>query len=181
MEESPNISRYLHLPLQSGSDKVLTKMMRRYFREDYLKIIERARDLMPDATITTDIIVGFPGETKEDFRQTLKTVKSARFDLAYMFAYSKREGTLASLFPDQVKDSIKKERLQLLIKTQNEITKAKAEELIGKELSVLAIETKNGRIIMLPGVAKIGFEYIINIYKINGWVPVGKIKKEAKK
>jgi len=191
MAKFPIISRYLHLPLQSGSDKVLRKMMRRYTREDYLKIIERARDLMPDVTITTDIIVGFPGETEEDFRQTLKTVKSARFDQAYMFAYSKREGTLASLFPTQVKDSIKKDRLQRLIKIQNEITKSKAEELLGKELSVLTIEngkngqkvgkTKNGRIIMLPGVAKIGFEYIINIYKINGWVPVGKIKKEADK
>jgi tRNA-2-methylthio-N6-dimethylallyladenosine synthase len=146
---------------------------------------------MPNVTITTDIIVGFPGENDKDFEDTLKTVREIRFDQAYMFAYSIREGTLASLFPIHVKDTIKKERLQRLIKVQNEITKSKAEELLGKELSVLAIEngkngqkvgkTKNGRIIMLPALAKIGFEYIINIYKINGWIPVGKIKKEADK
>jgi tRNA-2-methylthio-N6-dimethylallyladenosine synthase len=191
MAEYPNIAKYLHLPMQSGSDKVLSGMMRRYCRDDYIKTIKKARDLMPDLTLTTDIIVGFPGETEKDFSQTLETVRMIRFDQAYMFAYSTREGTLASLFPDQVKDSVKKERLQSLIKTQNEITKSKADELLGKELSVLTIEngkngqkvgkTKNGRIIMLPGVAKNGFEYIINIYKINGWVPVGKIKKEAGK
>jgi tRNA-2-methylthio-N6-dimethylallyladenosine synthase len=191
MAEFPNIVKYLHLPMQSGSDAVLKKMMRRYTKNAYVNLINKARKLMPDLTLTTDIIVGFPGETEKDFEDTLKAVREIRFDQAYMFAYSIREGTLASLFPIQVKDSIKKDRLQRLIKIQNEITKSKAEELLGREMSVLTIEngkkgqkvgkTKNGRIIILPGVAKIGFEYIINIYKINGWVPVGKIKKEAYK
>jgi tRNA-2-methylthio-N6-dimethylallyladenosine synthase len=191
MAESNVISKYLHLPIQSGSDKILTKMMRRYTKDYYISLIERARSLMPDLTLTTDIIVGFPGETDEDFEQTLKTVKTIRFDHAYMFAYSKREGTLASLFPDQIKDTEKKRRLQLLISTQNEITKEKAEELVGKEMSLLTIadgrkgqkvgKSKSGKIIVLPGVAKIGFEYIIKIYKINGWIPVGRIKKEADK
>ncbi len=189
MAESEVITKYLHLPLQSGSNKILKKMMRRYTKEDYIKLIKKARNLMPDLTLTTDIIVGFPNETEKDFKETLETVRDIRFDQAYMFAYSKRKGTLASLFPDQVRDYVKKERLQLLIKTQNEITAEKAEELLGKELTVFTIEngkkgqklgkTNTGKIIILPGVAKIGFEYIINIYKIKGWVPVGKIKKEG--
>jgi tRNA-2-methylthio-N6-dimethylallyladenosine synthase len=189
MAKTPVIAKYLHLPIQSGSDKILAKMMRRYTNDYYINLIKRARALMPDLTLTTDIIVGFPGETDEDFKQTLKTVKMIRFDQAYMFAYSKREGTLASLFPYQIKESAKKQRLQLLISTQNEITKEKAEESVGKEMSALTIgngrkgqkigKSKNGKIIILPGVAKIGFEYIIKIYKINGWVPVGRIKKEA--
>jgi tRNA-2-methylthio-N6-dimethylallyladenosine synthase len=189
MAESPIIAQYLHLPIQSGSDKILTKMMRRYTKEHYINQIKKARSIMPDLTLTTDIIVGFPGETEEDFEQTLKAVKIIRFDQAYMFAYSERKGTLASLFTNQIEDSIKKRRLQLLISTQNKITGEKAEELLGREFPVLTIKngrkgqkvgkTKNGRIIALPGVAKIGFEYIIKIYKINGWVPVGRIKKEA--
>jgi tRNA-2-methylthio-N6-dimethylallyladenosine synthase len=189
MAESPVIAKYLHLPIQSGSDKILTKMMRKYTKNYYIKLIKKARSIMPDLTLTTDIIVGFPGETEKDFEQTLKTVKNIRFDQAYMFAYSKREGTLASLFTDQISDSVKKQRLQILIATQNKIAREKAEELVGKEMSVLTIgngkkgqkagKTQSGKIIILPGVAKIGFEYIINIYKIKGWVPVGKIKKEV--
>ncbi len=191
MAETPVVAKYLHLPIQSGSNKILTKMMRRYTNDYYISLVKRARALMPDLTLTTDIIVGFPGETEEDFEQTLKTVKMIRFDQAYMFAYSKREGTLASLFPNQIKDSKKKRRLQFLISTQNEITKEKAEESVGKEISVLTIangrkgqkvgKSKSSKIIILPGVAKIGFEYIIKIYKINGWIPVGRFKKEADK
>jgi len=189
MAESPLITKYLHLPIQSGSDKILKKMMRGYQYPHYLNLIEKAKDLMPDLNLTTDIIVGFPGETDKNFQDTIKAIEDIRFDFAYMFAYSKRDGTLASLFPDQVEDSVKKERLQLLMKTQDKISKKIAEKLLGKEMSVLTIEngkkgqklgkTSSGKIIILPGVAKIGFEYIIKIYKIKGCVPVGKIKKEA--
>ncbi|MEJ2568275.1 MAG: MiaB/RimO family radical SAM methylthiotransferase, partial [candidate division WOR-3 bacterium] len=189
MAESPVIARYLHLPIQSGSDKILKKMMRRYTSDYYVNLVEKARSLMPDLTLTTDIIVGFPGESEEDFKRTLDVVKSIRFDQAYMFAYSEREGTVACLFTDHVKEPVKKQRLQTLISTQNKITGEKAKELLGKEFQVLTIKngkkgqkvgkTKNGKIIALSGVAKIGFEYIIEIYKINGWVPVGRIKKEA--
>ncbi|MEO0293898.1 MAG: tRNA (N6-isopentenyl adenosine(37)-C2)-methylthiotransferase MiaB [candidate division WOR-3 bacterium] len=190
MAESQKIAKYLHLPLQSGSDKILSKMRRRYKINDYINIINKARSLLPELSLTTDIIVGFPGELEEDYKKTLDAVKRIRFDYAYMFAYSKREGTLASLFPLEVKDSIKKERLRILIETQNKITLEKTRELLGKELQVLTIEngkkngqkigkTKNGRIVILPGVAKIGFEYIIKIDKINGWVPIGEIKKEV--
>ena len=189
MADSAVITKYLHLPIQSGSDKTLKKMIRGYNYTHYLNLIEKAKDLMSSLTLTTDIIVGFPGETDKDFQNTMKAIENIRFDFAYMFAYSKRNGTLASLLPNQVKDTVKKERLQLLINTQNKITKEKAEELLGSEEPVLIIDkakdgkklgkTKNGKLVIIPGVAKIGFEYIINIYKINGWVPVGKIKKEV--
>ena len=189
MTDSAVITKYLHLPLQSGSDKTLKRMKRGYLYSHYINLIKKARTLMPELTLTTDIIVGFPGETNKDFQDTLKAVKDIRFDFAYMFAYSKRNGTLATLFPGQVENRLKKERLRFLIETQNKITKEKAEEMLGKETPVLVIDnaksgkklgkTKNGKLVVLPGVAKIGFEYIINIYKINGWVPVGKIKKEA--
>jgi tRNA-2-methylthio-N6-dimethylallyladenosine synthase len=189
MSESPIIAKYLHLPLQSGSDTILKKMMRRYTKDYYINLIKKARSFMPDLTLTTDIIVGFPGETEEDYKETLDAVKTVRFDQAYMFAYSQREGTLATLFNNQVENPVKSRRLQLLISTQNKITEEKAKELLGKEFSVLTIKNgkkgqtigkaKNGKIIALSGVAKIGFEYIIKVYKINGWVPVGRIKKEA--
>jgi len=189
MAQSPIIAKYLHLPIQSGSDKILKKMIRRYTKNYYINLTKKARSFMPDLTLTTDIIVGFPGETEEDFKETLNVVKTIRFDQAYMFAYSEREGTLATLFNNQIENSVKKRRLQLLISTQNKITGEKAKELLGREISVLIIKNgkkgqkigkaKNGKIIALSGVAKIGFEYIIKIYKINGWVPVGRIKKEA--
>jgi tRNA-2-methylthio-N6-dimethylallyladenosine synthase len=189
MAESPIIAKYLHLPIQSGSDKILKEMMRRYTKDYYINLIKKARSFMPDLTLTTDIIVGFPGEKKEDFNETLKLVKTVRFDQAYMFAYSQREGTLATLFNNQIENSVKSHRLQLLISTQNKITEENAKKLLGREFSVLIIKNgkkgqkiakaKNGKIIALTGVAKIGFEYIIKIYKINGWVPVGRIKKEA--
>jgi tRNA-2-methylthio-N6-dimethylallyladenosine synthase len=189
MADFPIITRYLHLPIQSGSDKVLKEMMRGYKYSRYLDLVKNARNLMPDLNLTTDIIVGFPGETDKDFKDTIKAVKDIRFDFAYMFAYSKRRGTLASLLPNQVENKIKKERLSSLINTQNKITKEKSENLLGKELKVLTIDnskdgrkmgkTKNGQLVVIPGVAKIGFEYIIKIYKIKGWVPVGKTKKEV--
>ena len=189
MADSAVVAKYLHLPIQSGSDKTLKRMKRGYLYSHYISLIKKARTLIPDLTLTTDIIVGFPGETDKDFQDTIKAVKDIRFDFAYMFAYSKRTGTLATLFPDQVKNTLKKERLSLLIETQNKITKEKAEELLGKKISALAVDnaksgkklgkTKNGKLVVIPGVAKIGFEYIINIYEIKGWVPAGEIKKEV--
>ena len=102
MAETPNVMPQLHMPLQSGSDRVLKAMRRSYRREKYLGIIERVRAAMPHAAITTDIIVGFPGETEEDFAQTLEVVARRRFSGAYTFQYSKRPGTPAATMPDQV-------------------------------------------------------------------------------
>jgi tRNA-2-methylthio-N6-dimethylallyladenosine synthase len=100
MAETPNVMHQLHMPLQSGSDRVLKAMRRSYRREKYLGIIERVRDAMPDAALSTDIIVGFPGETEDDFAQTLEVVREARFAAAFTFQYSIRPGTPAATMPD---------------------------------------------------------------------------------
>src|SRR6185437_4684494 len=102
MAETPNVCPQLHMPMQSGSDRVLRAMRRSYRREKYLGIIDRVRAAMPDAAISTDIIVGFPGETEADFGQTLEVVREARFAAAFTFQYSIRPGTPAATMPDQV-------------------------------------------------------------------------------
>ncbi len=184
-----NITNYLHLPLQSGSDRILSRMNRDYTIQNYISIINRARKMMPNLTLTTDILVGFPGEKEEDFIETLQAVRKIRFDQSYMFAYSERKGTLAALFNDKVEEKIKKERLQRLIKVQNKVTEEKTRALKGSEMEILIVgeakkggklgKSRNGRIIITNGVAKIGSGYIVNINKVNGWVPIGKIKKEV--
>src|SRR3954471_21455643 len=114
MAETPNVMPSLHMPLQSGSDRVLRAMRRSYRQEKYLGIIDRVRAAIPDAAITTDIIVGFPGETEDDFRQTLAVVERARFSGAFTFQYSKRPGTPAATLPDQIDPAVVKDRYQRL-------------------------------------------------------------------
>src|SRR5688500_17706316 len=115
MAETPNVMPSLHMPLQSGSDRVLKAMRRSYRRERYLGIIERVRAAMPDAAITTDIIVGFPGETEDDFQQTLDVVRQARFSSAFTFQYSKRPGTPAATMDEQLPKRVVQERYERLI------------------------------------------------------------------
>jgi tRNA-2-methylthio-N6-dimethylallyladenosine synthase len=115
MAETPNVMPSLHMPLQSGSDRVLKAMRRSYRADKYLGIIERVRAAMPDAAITTDIIVGFPGETDDDFDRTLDVVRAARFAGAFTFQYSKRPGTPAAEMPDQVPPDVVAERYGRLV------------------------------------------------------------------
>jgi tRNA-2-methylthio-N6-dimethylallyladenosine synthase len=121
MKELPKLGGHLHLPFQSGSSRILEDMNRKYSKEQYLGLIDRVRAAIPDIAFTTDIIVGFPGETEEDFQETLDVVKRVRFDLAYTFLYSKRTGTKAATYENQVPENIKKERFQRLTDTQNAI------------------------------------------------------------
>jgi len=137
MAQTPNVMPHLHMPLQSGSDKVLKDMRRSYRRDRYLGIIEKVRSAIPNAAITTDIIVGFPGETDEDFAQTIDLVKQARFSAAYTFQYSKRPGTPAATMPDQIADDVMATRYNQLHKVQQEISKSENEKLIGTEIEVL--------------------------------------------
>lgn len=122
MAETPNICPQLHMPLQSGSDRVLKAMRRSYRKERYLGIIEKVRAAMPHAAVTTDIIVGFPGETEEDFQETLDVVRRARFTSAYTFQYSKRPGTPAAEMADQLPKAVVQERYMRLIALQDEIS-----------------------------------------------------------
>lgn len=126
-----------HLPLQAGSDRVLKEMNRGYTKEQYLDLIERVRKAVPGCAITSDIMVGFPGETEDDFLETLDTVRRARFDAAFTFIYSPREGTAACSMPDQIPEEVKKDRIRRLIGLQNEISLDVNRGLVGEVLEVL--------------------------------------------
>ncbi len=140
MAETPNVMHSLHMPLQSGSDRVLKAMRRSYRQERYLGIIDRVRAAMPDAAITTDIIVGFPGETDDDFAETLRVVREARFTGAFTFQYSKRPGTPAAELPDQLPKAVVQERYERLLALQEEISWAENTRQVGRVLEVLVAE-----------------------------------------
>jgi len=140
MAETPNVMHSLHMPLQSGSDDVLRAMRRSYRRERYLGIIDRVRAAMPDAAITTDIIVGFPGETEADFEQTLDVVRRARFASAFTFQYSKRPGTPAAEVPGQVPKIVAQERYERLVALQDDISWSENKAQVGRVLDVLVAE-----------------------------------------
>jgi tRNA-2-methylthio-N6-dimethylallyladenosine synthase len=133
----PKVCEHLHLPLQSGSDRILQMMNRAYTSKDYLKLVEQAKARIENLSLTTDLIVGFPTETEEDFKQTLKMVEKVEFDSAFMFRYSVREKTKAASFPDDVSEEVKLERLHTLIDLQKQISKRKNQRMIGKILKVL--------------------------------------------
>jgi len=137
MAETPNICPALHMPLQSGSDRMLKAMRRSYRAERYLGIIDRVRAAMPDAAITTDIIVGFPGETEKDFAATLDVVRRARFASAFTFQYSKRPGTPAAELPDQLPKAVVQERYERLIAVQEEISLQENTNQIGRTVELL--------------------------------------------
>jgi tRNA-2-methylthio-N6-dimethylallyladenosine synthase len=132
-----SVCEHIHLPLQAGSNRVLERMNRKYTRERYLELVHEIMAKIPDASITTDLIVGFPGETEEDFEDTLDMVRQIRYDSAFTFAYSPRPGTKAATFTDQVRDDIKKDRLYRLIEVQNVISLEKNQELVGRSVEVL--------------------------------------------
>lgn len=137
MAETANVCHQLHMPLQSGSDTVLKAMRRSYRQERYLSIIENVRRAMPDAAITTDIIVGFPGETEKDFEETLHVVREAKFASAFTFQYSKRPGTPAATMDGQLPKQVVQERYVRLMALVEEVTWAENRKLIGKEVEVL--------------------------------------------
>lgn len=128
---------HFHLPLQSGSDRVLKRMNRRYTSADYLKLLAYMREKMPDICVTSDIITGFPGETEEDFEETLRVIKEANYDMIYSFIYSKRKGTPAAEYDDQIPADVTSARFRRLLDTQNEIAKEKNSLLVGKVFRVL--------------------------------------------
>jgi len=144
MAQTPNVCPALHMPLQSGSDRILKAMRRSYRAEKYLGIIDRVRAAMPHAAITTDIIVGFPGETEDDFAATLDVVRQARFSAAFTFQYSRRPGTPAADLDDQLPKDVVQERYQRLIDLQEAISWQENTALIGSTVEVL-VATGEGR------------------------------------
>ena len=140
MAETPNVMHQLHMPLQSGSDRVLRAMRRSYRSSKFLGIIERVRAAMPDAAITTDIIVGFPGETEEDFLETMRVVRESRFSGAFTFQYSQRPGTPAATMADQVPPEVVKDRYLRLSELVTEIAWAENKALVGTRVELMVAE-----------------------------------------
>jgi tRNA-2-methylthio-N6-dimethylallyladenosine synthase len=140
--ENKNVCKHIHLPVQSGSDRILTLMNRRYNSSYYFSVIDRIKQALPDADITTDLLVGFPSETEDDFLRTMELVEKVRFTTAFMFAYSVREGTEAAGMQDSVCKEEKLDRLNRIIALQTKITKEIYDFSVGKELEVLV----NGRL-----------------------------------
>ena len=137
VRENPKFSHHLHLPLQAGSDYVLNRMNRHYNREEFRKLIENVKNAIPGVAISTDIIVGFPGETEEMFAESLDYIRSLGFSRVHVFPYSPREGTPAASMPDQIPDNIKKERVHRLQQVAEEMTRAFHEQYLGTKQKVL--------------------------------------------
>lgn len=142
MGESRKICPHLHLPVQSGSTRILRRMNRRYTKEDYLRLVEKIREAVPDISLTTDIIVGFPGETEEDFQETLDVVRKVRYDSAFTFIYSKRTGTPAAVMEDQIPEDVVKDRFDRLLLEVQKISAEMCARHEGEVQKVL-VESKN--------------------------------------
>jgi len=137
MRDCEKVCRHLHLPVQAGSTKVLKEMNRKYTKEQYLDLAARIKNAVPGIALTTDIIVGFPGETEEDFNDTIDVLEKVRFDSAYTFLYSKRTGTPAAKREDQVPEEVKKRRFDRLLEVQNRISREINDGYMGKEVEIL--------------------------------------------
>ncbi len=184
-----NITRYIHLPVQAGSNEVLRRMNRGYTREEYIRLIEKIREKVKDVSISTDVMVGFPGETDKDFEDTLSLFRKIRFDSAFTFVYSDRKGTAAYNFKDKIPEEIKKERIKELIELQNKITEEVNRTYIGKEVEALIekkpsrtkekdefqARTKNNKIVIVRGDLKIKDKVIVKIEELLGWTFKGKV------
>ena len=137
------VANHIHLPVQSGSNKVLKEMNRGYTREYYIERVKKIQEEIPGAAVSTDFIVGFPGESEEDFEKTIELVKELNFDMAYTFIYSQRSGTPAARRDDQVEEEVKKERLKRLMDLQNKISYDKNQKLIGTTQEILVTGPSN--------------------------------------
>ena len=187
MKECDKVCKHLHLPLQSGSSRILKIMNRSYDKEKYLDEVKRLREQIPDIALTTDIIVGFPGETEEDFLETMDVVKKVRYDSAFTFIYSKRTGTRAASMPDQVPEDVIKDRFDRLLKEVQTISAEKAEQYEGKVMPVLAEEMDdqkdgyvtgrldNNSIVHFPGDSSIGNIYNVRLDECKGFYYMGEL------
>ena len=187
---SSKIAKQIHLPLQSGSTKVLESMNRKYTKEHFLKLVEKIREKVPQVSFSTDIIVGFPGETEEDFLDTIDVVEKVRFDQIYMFCYSIRRGTRAERMGNQIDEKIKVERLERLKALFEKIIDEENEKKIGKIENILVEgvsknnpnmytgRTLDNKVVVFEGVVQdIGKMRKIEIVKNNKWYLTGKIVK----
>lgn len=151
MKECKKVCEHLHLPIQAGSNRILSEMNRRYTREQYFQLVDRIRSQIPEISLTTDIIAGYPGETEEDFAQTLDLIEKVRFDYVYTFLYSKRTGTPAAKRQDQIPEDVKKKRFGALLELQDSIGRQINEELAGKSVEILVEGISKNSFSMMTG------------------------------
>jgi tRNA-2-methylthio-N6-dimethylallyladenosine synthase len=137
VRDCDKVCEHFHLPLQSGSDRILRLMNRGYTRQDYMDLLSYVREAVPKSGVTTDIIVGFPGETDEDFEETLDVVRQARFDGAFTFIFSPRKGTSAAKMQGQIPQAEKSQRMQKLVEVQSEVTRELNQAMIGEQVEIL--------------------------------------------
>ncbi len=188
--KNEKIARSLHLPLQSGSSRVLKMMNRGYTKEEYLALAEKIKDRVDGVSLTADIIVGFPGETEEDFLDTLDVVRRAKFETAFMFMYSIRKGTKAATMEGQIDQEVKKERLQRLIELQNEVSKELSLRFVGKtervlvegpskkNKDVLSSRTSTNKIVLFEGSSELEGEFVdVRIVEAKTWTLYGELIK----
>lgn len=147
IRENPILVDHLHIPLQSGSDTILKAMNRKYLKQDFINKIEDIRKIRPNISITTDVIVGFPGETEELFMETVETIKKINFSKIHVFPYSRRKGTVADTMEDQVPEEVKKKRVQVLLELSRNLEEQYFKKFIGKELSFIPEIVKDGFVI----------------------------------
>ena len=183
MAASPKIAKQLHLPFQSGSSRVLKAMNRHYDREQYLSLVEYAKSVMPDLVLTSDVIVGFPGETTEEFEQTISLIEKVRYDALFTFIFSPRKGTPAATMDDPTPKEEKNCRFDRLCEVQNGISEQIHKEYVGKTLrclvdgtdkEFLTARTEGGRLVRLPAdSAKIGTFVYVTITGSTTWSLTG--------
>lgn len=188
--QGKKLCEHIHLPIQSGSNFILQRMNRKYTREYYLSRVQKIRELIPQASLTTDIIVGFPGESEEDFEQTLAMIDSVHYSQAFTFMYSKRSGTLAANMEDQIPLDVKKRRLQRLMSEQNQKSLEWRQQMIGKMYEVLVEgpsktnpqrltgRTRGNELVVFNGNPEIiGSLVNVRIIEAGSWTLVGDIER----
>jgi tRNA-2-methylthio-N6-dimethylallyladenosine synthase len=192
MKASKKICTHLHLPVQSGSSRMLKIMNRSYDKEHYLSLVEKIKTAVPEISLTTDIIVGFPGETEADFEETLDVVRKVRYSAAFTFIYSKRTGTPAAAMEEQIPENVVKERFNRLLKEVQTIGSEEAKKLEGKEELVLVEEENsqlegyvtgrlsNNMLVHFPGTKElIGTLVKVDLKECKGFYYMGEKKEEA--
>lgn len=192
IRDLPSLCEFVHFPLQAGSDRILRKMHRIYKVDEYLEKVQMLRDIVPNVTLGTDIIVGFPTETDEEFEETYRLMKEIEYSVAFIFSYSQRKGTPAMRWRDDIPEEVKQERLQRLLQLHNEICVKHRQEMLGTEVEVLVERCSNrddavmaGRTrcwknVLLPGdESLIGTLQKVNVHSYTHQTLIGEVQKES--
>lgn len=193
MGRSEKICRHLHLPVQSGSTRILEKMNRRYTKEQYLRLVEKLRNAVPDISLTTDIIVGFPGETEEDFQETLDVVRKVRYDSAFTFIYSKRTGTPAAVMENQVPEEIIKDRFDRLLREvqtiagdvcgvhEGTVKEVLVESVSEQDSSMITGRLSNNLLVHFPGGVELIGSYVnVHLKQCKGFYYIGEMTEQVR-